>query len=75
MFANVCLCFSLRLLSHVPEDKPWVRDPEIPDPSRSVLLDLNIMCDWRCPSVMEPEFGAPEHSLDDNMLIQCLHVA
>ena len=48
--------------------KPWAGDLETPDPSRSVLIDLQAMSDWRFPSIIEPEFETPELSMEEEML-------
>ena len=37
---NACLCFSL--VSKIPSQKPWARDPDVPDPCRSVILGLEV---------------------------------
>ena len=64
---NVCLCFSL--LSQPPSQKPWSRDPDLPDPSRSVILDLQDMSEWCMKSVVEPKLPVPEYHL--MMTLKC----
>ena len=61
---NACLCFSL--LSKPPSQKPWSRDPDLPDPSRSVILDLQNMSEWRVKSVAEPKLPTPEDPFHDD---------
>ena len=50
---NAGLCFSL--MSKIPSQKPWARDPDSPDLSRSVILDLQDMsvtwADWSRTSI------------------------
>ena len=78
---KACPCFSL--VSHVSEDKSWARDPETPDASRlvlldlqaSVLLDLQAMSDWRFLQLSNQSLALrPELSLDEGVLVQCLPV-
>ena len=70
---NACLCFSL--MSKPPSQKPWVFDPDCPDPSQSVILDLQDMSEWDMSSTVDPEeHPAPEFPFEDDMQVQCLPV-
>ena len=48
---NACLCFSLA--SKAPTKKPWHREPDVMDPSRSVGLDLQDTSECIMRSVVE----------------------
>ena len=69
---NACLCSTL--MSKVPSKKPWKRGPDVRDPSRSVILDLQSNSEWSMQSTVEPKFLKLVETLDD-MQVQCLPVA
>ena len=52
--ANACLCFTL--LSGIPKKRPWKRDPDMCDSSRSVVLDLQEASEWHMDSIVELAF-------------------
>ena len=64
--ANACWCFSLVL--KIPSQKLWARDPDLPDSSSSVFLDLQDVD--KCPSIVAPDEPVPEPPLDDMMMVQ-----
>ena len=49
--ANACLCFTL--MSGMPKKKPWKRDPDARDPSRSVVVDLQEFSEWQMDSTVK----------------------
>ena len=69
---NACLC--LTLMSKLPEHKPWKRAAGEKDPSRSIVLDLQELCDWKMPATVMMHTKEVQLSLDDDMQIQCLPV-
>ena len=69
---NACLCFAL--MSGIPKKKPWKRDPDVRDPSRSIVLDLQEFSGWNMDSTVSVALFDPTKSLDDDMQVQCLPV-
>ena len=70
--ANACLCFTL--MSGVPKKKPCKRDPDVRDPSGSVVLDLQENSEWQMDSTLKMALFDPAKSQDDGMQVQCLPV-
>ena len=70
---SACLCFSL--MSKAPTGKPWHRDPDNKDPSRSVVLDLHDENECYMQSVAEPKLLDLTNPIQDDMQAQCLPVA
>ena len=69
---NACLCFTL--MSKLPEHKPWKRAAGEKDPSRSIILDLQEVCDWKMPATVMMHNNDIQLSLDDSSQVQCLPV-
>ena len=46
---DACMLLSSR---KIPSQKLWARDPDLPDPARSVLLDLYEMREWQLASMV-----------------------
>ena len=46
---EACLCFTLMSVT-LPDHKPWKRSAGQKDPSRSILLDLREVQNWRLPA-------------------------
>ena len=61
-------------MSGVPRRKPWIRDPDVCDLSRSVVLDLQKASKWGMDSIVELAFLDPVKFLDDDMQVQRLPV-
>ena len=70
--SSACLCFPV--LSGAPNKKPWKRDPDMSDPSRSVILDLQTATEWKMDSTIKQVFLEPMKSLEDDMQVQCFPV-
>ena len=70
--ANACLCFTL--VSGMPKKKPWKRDPDVREPSRTVVLDLQENSEWQMDSTVKITLLDPAKPLDDDMQVQCLPV-
>ena len=47
-------------------------DPDVCDPSRSVVLDLQENSEWQMDSIVKIALPDPVKSLDDDMQAQCL---
>ena len=60
---NAYLCLSLM-------SKPWSRNPDLPDPSMSVVLDSQDMSEWCVQSVVEPKLLKPTSPL----MVACRYV-
>ena len=71
---NACLCFPL--VSKIPDQNPWVRDPDMPDPSKCDLGSWTWRDEWValtiCCAAWCGNYWAS--TLDDDMLVQCLPV-
>ena len=70
--SNACLCFTL--MSNLPDQRPWRRPAGAPDPSRGIILDLNMDYDRLMPATVLLYSNAIASSLEDDMQIQCLPV-
>ena len=58
-------------------EKPWMRDPDVRDQPRSVILDVQTNSERCMKSTVEPEFLKLVEPLDDDMQVQvptCLQV-
>ena len=70
--SNACLCFTAVVqdsISQTMEERP-----DMCDPSRTVILDLEAASEWQMDSIVEPVFWEPVKSLDDDKQVQCLPV-
>ena len=56
----------------IPAQKPWALDPDSPDPSRSVILDLQDLSEWDMSSIVAPEQPVSEFPVENDMQAQCL---
>ena len=69
---TACLCFTF--LSGIPKKKPWRRDPDVRDTSRSIVLDLQEFDAWQMAFTVKMALFDPAESLDDDMQVRRLPV-
>ena len=58
----------------MPDKKPWLRNPDERDPSRSITLDLQEHNDWKMDSTVLMNTFDSAQPLEDDMQVQCLPV-